>query len=472
MSALMNLGAGLQGLVGGVERGTKYKNEQEQAQFEREQRDRTRKDWQKADTLEAQMSDAANAYGAGDEGPVKMPRTLENTLAAQAQVQASHGLAKDAAATAGLARQEKSGKRADKLTEQRDKIFKDAMTPDRAYADYGRWMATLGQPDGHIAFAKEVGPLFNSDQVGGPEHAGGRVYFDANHQNATYIDPQGNVAGTSPWNAEIARQQAAMLLQHRLAMLSPEDYQQQQELGLKQRQVGATELGARATMKNADTQERYRTDQAPVLAAQARMMGAQAGYYDRMPRDPSAGGGAGAVNGELVKLAQQYASLSPEQQHGAEGQSIIRQVGIIKAKIDPLTVFGDNKPGKAPLVLNDAQKIAYPKFLDAVQANTKATPNQIAALAQRFGLPPEVTGVQPVDYAGALANYSPTGGKAGTKTTPGPTAGTPPNTGTVNDLRSLVQSGVGLTPPPTAPDWANMQPTAPRYGQPGWTPPR
>ena len=458
MAGLMNFGAAARGLVSGYEQGTKFRRDEEAAQFAEEQRNRQRKDWQKADTLENELSQDAYAYGAGDEGPVRTERDLPTTLKAQAGTMARHGKVKESAETAGLARGEKKGGREERLLDNRDRIF----------ADYGKHLAMIdGGDTGHVDWAKQFGPSFNDDSLGGPGHAGYKVMFDPTYATAHYVSPDGQVVKTGEWNSANARVAAKALMEARLAALSPEDYQQQRAAGLEDRKVGATELGARATMRNAETQERFRQDQAPLLAAQARAADSQVGLNAAR----AAGGGAsGAVNNALVDLAGKYAELTPEQQRGAEGQTIIRQAAILKAKLDPLTVLSDNKPGKAPVTLNDAQKLAYPKYVEQVLANPKMTTSERAALGAKLGLTPEITGAQPVDYVSAFQAGGP--GKGGTSTKPGPVAGTQPNTSdkTTNALRSLVQSGVGIpgAPQPAVPDWASMEPQQPGFGLPGY----
>lgn len=356
------LGAGMMGLVRGQQMANEDRRKEEEAQFLKEQRDWTRADRAKADALEAglklvrpagEYEDVDPLSAAEGVNPSMLPKTKvsrsdADVMRDQARVYQQFGKVTDAAQLTTAARGERRGAREDALIGQRDAIHKEA----------GEMIADLRRGD-LAAFRAKWGERFNADEIGGPQFAGYKVQFNPEGTKTYLVDPKGTVTRESPFNAQTAREMVEKYLDARLSGLSSEDYAAASARDIARRQAGAAETTAGAAMRNAATMEQYRTDQKPLLEAQSGLFKSQAGYYDRMPKEGGGAGGANAaVNQQLVKLAEQYAKLTPEERKGDAGKGIIQQVGILRAKIDPLSVFGENKPPRPAITPKDLNDFA------------------------------------------------------------------------------------------------------------------
>lgn len=335
-------------------RANEDKRNAEAAAFMQEQRGWQRQDRSKADELEAALKGVrpAGDYDSVDplaaaEGvdpsmlpKVKVSRSDADVFRDQARVFQGLGKPNEAAQLVTLARGERKGAREDKQNADRD----------AAFLNYGKMMSMLQSPDGHVAFAKQYGPMFNADTIGGEQFRGMRVHFDPDHKSAVFIDKDGKVAGQAPWTSAAGMQAAKMMLEGTLAGISAEDYVRGESLGMQRGALANQTKTADAAKTTADATNEYRKAQAPLFQAQANAANAQAGYYSR--RDAE-GNAAAAANKELSKLGAQYAALSDEEKRGPAGRGIIQQAAIIKGRIDPLTVFGDNKPAKPAIGMKE-----------------------------------------------------------------------------------------------------------------------
>lgn len=240
---------------------------------------------------------------------------------------------------------------------QFDQTARTVKQQGRADAALDRRAAMIDQwrkdPQG---FLNTYSTAFNSDTFGGPQHAGKTVSFATtpNGMVGHMFDPTGKHVGTMPLTNESVTALINQLTDDDLATVSPEMFGQAAARGIQRGELGAKQTAANAAMKQALTQEQYRADQLPLMQAQARLANSHASLFDRTDPNLRGGGGAnGAINNELVKLAGAYAELTPEQQKGPEGQTIMRQAAIIKAKLDPLTVLGDNKPQRPAIGMKE-----------------------------------------------------------------------------------------------------------------------
>lgn len=338
-------------------RANEDKRSAEAAAFMQEQRGWQRQERSKADELAAALKGVrpAGDYDSVDplaaaEGmdpsmlpKVKVSRTDADVFRDQARVFQKSGKVNEAAQLVTMARGENKGAREDKQNAARD----------AAFLDYGKMMAMLQNPEGLAAFAQQYGPKFNADTIGGEQFRGMRVHFDPEYKNAVFIDKTGKVAGQAPWTSATGMQAAKMMLEGTLAGISPEDYVRGESLGMQRGTLANQKTTADAAKVNADATAKFREDQAPLLRAQANAANAQAGYFNR--RDAE-GNAAAAANKELSKLGAQYAGLSDEEKRGPAGRAIIQQAAIIKGRIDPLTVLGDNKPTRPAVSSTDILK--------------------------------------------------------------------------------------------------------------------
>jgi hypothetical protein len=107
-------------------------------------------------------------------------------------------------------------------------------------------------------------------------------------------------------------------------------------------------------------------------------------------------------NGQARALAEEFESLSPQDQAGPRGQSLIRRFNILNAKPGtPLAIgaTGAGANGRLPQTLDDREKLAYQKALDEISMlapgpNGQVNPNQVKQVYMKYGLDPARFGVE------------------------------------------------------------------------------
>ena len=193
--------------------------------------------------------------------------------------------------------------------QQKQQLAMDNLTSK--YAGYREKAAK-----GDHSFLDELGGEYNKNQ--GAWADGQEVYKQSTPQGemAHFVGADGKVARSMPINQQTVSQMLNDAYMAELKYTSPEMFQsgyyKDREHGLKTQELGVKQEGntitrdhyARADATNdahltrSDaTNEAYRSNQAPLLAAQAR-------YYDRMPREGGGGGGGGGGKSNWVPVAE------------------------------------------------------------------------------------------------------------------------------------------------------------------------
>lgn len=248
------IGAGMAGLVRGHQMAEEDKRKAEDQKFLNEQRGRQRQDWADADALKGALTSIRPAGTYEDVDPLaaaeglepsmlpktRVTRTDADVMQDQARAFQKFGKVQEAAQMTGAARQTKREDRTDKLTGERDAVFREA----------GEMWADLRAGDMN-AFRAKWGERFNADQIGGPQYAGYKVQFNPEGTKTYIMDPQGAIVREAPWNPQTARSLVEEYLDGRLSTLSAEDYQQTTARGLDRRKTGAAETTARAAADQA-----------------------------------------------------------------------------------------------------------------------------------------------------------------------------------------------------------------------------
>ena len=411
---IANIGAFAQGLMRGDMYANEEKRKKDEQDFLNAQREQTRAQWARDDEERGALA-ALDRPGVRPDPQAILDQdfTQNETIPTKTVTDADYAR--------GLARAYKyspdKALAALNTANQFDQTARTVKQQGKADAALDRRAAMIDQwrkdPQG---FLNTFSTAFNADAFGGPQHAGKTVSFATtpNGMVGHMFDPSGKHVGTMPLTNESVMALINQLTDDDLATVSPEMFGQaaargiqRGELGVKQQQADTME-GHR---KFQESQPRLMQDGTGRIVSIDSTGTRQLGVFgSARPDHTGSGGGAnGAINNKLVELAGTYAGLTPEQQKGPEGQTILRQVAILKAKLDPLTVFGDNKPVDPVRARYDAvrQSILARKDMDSSEMLT-----QLSNVDKQFDtqvLRSQVAGLQPHERVPELRKLVATG---------------------------------------------------------------
>lgn len=272
---------------------------------------------------------------------------------------------------------------------------RDAQTEQKRVQDAEKALAAKYQPmfaaaaKGDYSGFDPLIQAYNSQQGG----------FGDGHYAGMQSTPQGTVVnrwdgkGNSVGSYKLDPQTAQELLQQAYMLersgLGANQFKEVQQMGLDLRKTKATERtsdasmrGADATYMNAETQRGYRDDQKPLLQAQAQLARAQAGYYNRMPREGGGGGGGGGKDyslnpqeqATLAGILERYNATTDERQRAKiaqEYQMAQSYLQLRRGKVPNLPGGLVNNPKERPPVSKE-EAAAFFAELQGIRDPSKA----------------------------------------------------------------------------------------------------
>lgn len=216
---------------------------------------------------------------------------------------------------------------------------------------------------------------------------------DGKHYIVHYKDGQrdGASAQVQEVTPQLMQEHLAGMVAHQMMGADPDSYLQNYQNDRKMRQgdanAAAETTKAAAAKQQAETQEGYRADQKPVLAAQAGLYGSQARYYDRMPHDSGRGGGqvdptlSAQERNLLGGIMDRYAA---EQDPGKRAK-IAQEYQMAQSRI----MLGRGKVPNLPGGMVKNERPVDPEEMKALTAElqglgTKFTPAAETVLRQKY----------------------------------------------------------------------------------------